>query len=128
MINDTTSQTPKRNRGGRPRKLDSEFRGYSLKVGLNDFEYQKLIDRSESVGLGSPRMRSEFIRKLLLNSKINSVPMINKSAIAELNRIGNNLNQLAKAANSNAAIDPVKIAKIHAAINTIGQNLLGVQP
>lgn len=123
MSNETTSQTPKRNRGGRPCKLDSEFRGYNIKVGLNDFEYRKLVERAESVGLGSPRMRSEFVRKLILNSKINSVPMINKSALAQLNKIGNNLNQLARLANSNSPINTAQIAQIaqiHADINTIG--------
>lgn len=126
MNTDIASQTSRRNRGGRPRKLDSEFRGYSLKVGLNDFEYRKLIDRAESVGLGAPRMRSEFVRKLILNSKINSVPTINKTAIAELNKLGQNLNQLTRLANSSASIDQAQIAQIHADLNRIGQNLLGV--
>lgn len=126
MTNDTTQTQSSRNRGGRPRKPDAEFRGYNIKVGLNDFEYQKLIDRAESVGLGAARMRSEFVRKLIMNSKINSVPMINKTAIAELNKIGQNLNQLTRLANSNASIDQTQISQIHAEIRTIGQNLLGV--
>ena len=126
MINDTTRTQSRRNRGGRPRKLDAEFRGYSLKVGLNDFEYSKLIARAESVGLGSVRMRSEFVRKLIMNSKINSIPTINKSALSELNKIGNNLNQLTRLANSNQSIDSNQIAQIYASINAIGQNLLGV--
>lgn len=112
-----------RNLGGRPRKTDDEYRGYSIMVSLNEFENAKLQERADSVGLGSQKMRSSFIRKLILNAKINSISPISKNAIIELNRIGQNLNQLTKLANSNNQIDPNQIAQIHAEIRNIGQNL-----
>jgi MobC-like protein len=126
-------QPTKTNKGGRPRKLDDEFRGYTCAVSLNEKENSRLIERAESVGLGALKMRASFIRKLIMNAKINSISPISKDALVELNRIGQNLNQLAKLANSNhvaktnLAIDPSQINQIHADIKSIGQNLLGVQ-
>ncbi len=125
-IENTQIAAPIRNRGGRPRKLDDELRGYVCSVSLNQTEYAKLIERAESVGLGALKMRATFVRKLIMNAKINSVPLINKEALSELNKIGQNLNQLTRLANSNASIDPNQIAQIHAEIKAIGQNLLGV--
>lgn len=125
-IENTQIASPILSRGGRPRKLDDELRGYVCAVSLNSNEYAKLIERAESVGLGALKMRATFVRKLIMNAKINSVPLINKEALAELNKIGQNLNQLTRLANSNATIDPNQINQIQAEIKTIGQNLLGV--
>ena len=125
-IENTQIAAPIRNRGGRPKKLDDELRGYVCAVSMNETEYAKLIERAESVGLGALKMRATFVRKLIMNAKINSVPLINKEAITELNKIGQNLNQLTRFANINATIDASQINQIQAEIKTICQNLLGV--
>lgn len=122
----TTEILLKRNLGGRPKKAATEYRFKKIEVSLTDFENQKLQERADSVGLGSKSQRSTFVRKLILNAKINSISPISKTALIELNRIGQNLNQLTKLAHSNATIDASQIAQIHAEIKTIGQNLLGV--
>lgn len=127
MTTEKTQITPqKTKKNGRPKKLEDEIRSFVCAVSLNQTEYAKLIERAESVGLGALKMRATFVRKLIMNAKINSVPLINKEALAELNRIGQNLNQLTKLAHSNATINPNQINQIHAEIKSIGQNLLGV--
>ncbi len=91
-------QARNQRRGGRPRKLPEELRTYIYQVGLTKHENNIICERAESVGLPP----HELIRKLTLNQRVNTVPMVNREALVELNKIGNNLNQLTKAANSGA--------------------------
>ncbi len=111
--------------GGRPRISDAEYRGFRVLICLNEFENNKLQERADSVGLGAERNRAVFIRKLITNAKINSIAPISKTALIELNKIGQNLNQLTKLAHSNHEIDSIKIDQIHADIKKISQNLFG---
>ena len=48
---------------------------------------------------------STFIREALLHGITPTIPQINQTTLAELQRIGNNLNQLAKTLNSTGRTD-----------------------
>ena len=100
----------KKRRGGRPRLTKEERRLYSVKPGFTEHEFEKLEARAESVGLDP----ASFIRRLSLNQPFYSVSSINRSALAELSRIGNNVNQISKAINTSAnarAIEALDIIK-----------------
>lgn len=83
-------------KGGRPRLLDEERRAFSVRPGFTEHEFSLLEARAESTGLDP----AEFVRRLALNKEFYSVPQINREAIIELIKIGNNLNQVAKVANT----------------------------
>lgn len=62
-----------------------------INVRLNDKDYKILKKRLETTKLS----QSEYFRKLIRNKKIHTVKDL-KSVYLELNRIGNNINQLTR--------------------------------
>ncbi len=100
----------KKRRGGRPRLSLDERRSYQVRIGFTPSQYEKLEERAESAGLNE----TELIRRLSINQQFCTVPAINRNALIELNKIGVNLNQLTKIANSNSdnnflrSIDEIK--------------------
>ena len=113
----------KRRKGGRPRLLNEELRAYSVRPGFNEAEFAKLEDRAEAAGLEIP----EFIRRLALNKAFYALPAINKTALAELSRIGNNVNQIARAiklnGNGNAIATQQTLTQLQNHLNTIALQL-----
>jgi hypothetical protein len=85
----------RKRRGGRPKLSPEERRAYTVRVGFTESQYNKLIERAEAAGLAD----SELIRRLAINQQFHTVPAINRTALIELNKMGVNLNQIAKAAN-----------------------------
>ncbi len=85
-----------KNKCGRPRKIDAERRDFSYRPGYTEAENERLEQRAEAAGLSV----AEFIRAATLNLKINSIPAANRDAIVALNRIGNNINQVARSLNA----------------------------
>lgn len=85
-----------KSKGGRPRKLPQERREFCYHPGFSQAENNKLEQRAEAAGLPV----AEFIRAACLNLQINSLPAANREAIVALNRLGNNINQVAKQLNS----------------------------
>lgn len=94
------TQTKKR-RGGRPKLTPDERRSIQIKVGLTPAQYEKISERAESAGLSDV----ELIRRLAINQQFNTIPAINRTALIELNKIGVNLNQIAKVANMRADLN-----------------------
>ena len=86
----------KKRRGGRPRLLPEERRSFQIKVGFTQSQFQKLQERCELSNLSEP----ELIRRLSLNQQITTNSKVTNSALVELGRIGNNLNQISKILNS----------------------------
>jgi len=79
------------NKGGRP-PGDPAFRRHQRKVYLTVGELEQLQDAAAQVGLSV----SDYIRRRALGHPLPPiVPLINRTAFAELARIGANLNQLA---------------------------------
>ena len=115
-----TNQLPNRRRGGRPRLSEDERRSYRIKIGFTPSQYQTLVERSEAAGLSDV----ELIRRLAINQQFHTVPSINKSALIELNKIGVNLNQLTKIANSTFDSNFLhSLDEVKAEIKTIAKKL-----
>lgn len=74
---------------------------------LSDEENKVLISLTEEYGLSV----SQLIRMLLLYQSIKYPPKEIRSVIPELRRIGNNLNQIARALNSKAFVNDKEIKK-----------------
>jgi len=123
-----TTQPPEptgRNRGGRPRLLPEERRRHIFQPGFNDAEAKRLIDRAEQAGLDTV----ELIRRLALNAQINTIPTCNREAMIELNRIGSNLNQVARALNAGQRLKDGQVDAwldhVQSEIAAIGRRLTG---
>jgi len=78
---------------GRPKKPPEERRTKSLGVSLSPKEKQELEERAEAHGLS----QSEYMRRRAFGRYIQ--PKTDQKTRAELRRIGNNLNQVARRAN-----------------------------
>lgn len=92
----SASANPKKKKG-RPRLSDDDVRLYAVEISLNEKELALFQSRLSSVGLNQNKQaRAKFIRKLILNEPINSVPLANKVAVVAINRVGVNLNQALK--------------------------------
>ncbi|PPD56991.1 MAG: hypothetical protein CTY10_01220 [Methylotenera sp.] len=116
-----SNETKKRRKGGRPRLLNEERRAFSVRPGFNEAEFNKLEDRAEAAGLDLP----EFIRRLALNQKFYALPAINKTALVELSRIGNNVNQIARAIklDGNAIATQQTLTQLQTHLNDIALQL-----
>ncbi len=86
----------RKNKGGRPRKLPQERRDFIAYPCFTRHEWSKLEERAAAAGLPV----AIFIRTVALNLQINSLPAVNREAIVTLNRLGNNINQVAKQLNT----------------------------
>lgn len=82
--------------------MPHDNRKNEYRISLSDQEFQKVENRRKETGLG----KAKFGRQALLNGEIigNTTPKINKKILAELNRNGNNLNQIARAFNIEGAV------------------------
>lgn len=91
-----TVQRHRNNQRSRGRLLlPEERRAYSVKPGFTEREMEILEKRAEAVGLPV----AEFIRRLAIRQPIHAVPSINREAVIELRRIGNNINQATRQMN-----------------------------
>lgn len=86
----------RKNKCGRPRKIDAERRDFTYRPGYTEAENDKLEQRAAAAGLSV----AEFIRVSSLNLQIKTIPAANRDAIIALTRIGNNVNQVARKLNS----------------------------
>lgn len=85
-----------KNKGGRPRKLPQERRDFIAYPCFTESEWERLEKRAAVAGLPV----AIFIRTVALNLQITSLPEANRDAITALNRLGNNINQVAKQLNT----------------------------
>jgi len=114
----------KKRRGGRPPLIPAERRRFKIKIGFTTSEFEKLADRAETANVSEP----EFIRRICLNQQIYAIPKINAQALTELNRIGNNINQLARRANElNIIPTPRQLDQITHELNQIGKQIASLQ-
>ncbi len=108
MVNFSDSKRSTR-KGGRPKLITEERRRNSIRPGFTDAEFFKLENRADNAGLDL----AEFVRRLALNKQFISVPEINRQALVQLSRIGSNLHQITKIANSTKSIQPTFTASIN---------------
>lgn len=83
-----------KNKGGAPKKSDNNKLKYRKIISFNESECTKLQEK----GL----LDSKALKTIIMNSTSGKTAQINRDPkyLFEINRIGNNLNQLAKKANS----------------------------
>ena len=81
-----------------------EFRTRNIHVGtrLNEAEHKKLMELCQRTGLGSTRLLRQLITEAELKAK--PTPEL-RELLRAMDRIGNNLNQLAHRANAVGLID-----------------------
>ncbi len=91
---------PKRMRG-RPKAAPEEIRR-SVSVRLNTAEWNAVCRKADSVGLAPTGwMRQAALSRTPLRAL---VPAVNREAYAELAKLANNINQLARAAHEGKAV------------------------
>ena len=88
----------------RPRKQKSDSRGESVSFRLTPDELAAVEARAKKAGL----TRSDYLRRMALKGKISVAPpaRLDFKLVAELNRIGVNLNQMTRAANATGEVPP----------------------
>lgn len=80
-------------------KKPDRVRPRQMKFWVTDEEKEKILKKAK----GSQNL-TEYLRKIALKGKvIHPVPAIDRTTFTELNRIGNNLNQISKHLNSSEA-------------------------
>lgn len=114
----------KKSKYGRKALLPDLKRSYQFKVGFTQSEYKKLAAQAEQAGIAE----SELIRKFALSKEVKTPSQINKFAYAELAKLANNLNQLARVANHTGIIESHNlIMRTFESVQSLRQQLLGTQ-
>lgn len=93
-----------KNKGGRPPKAKAEKRSEEVKFHVTPEEKRRLQDEAKASGVDLATYSRE---KVLTGEPPRRVPSEVLAAIAEIARQGNNLNQLAKIANTKKSTLPV---------------------
>ena len=88
----------KKRKRGRPFSDQDKLRRWKISQSYTDAEFANLEKQAAEHSLSE----SELIRRSILNIKITAISQISKDALVELNRIGNNINQIAKVANAHS--------------------------
>ena len=88
---------------------DNRKRSYRVRTRLNEQEYEKYLRFLEKSGL----TKEQLLRQLLAQGYVRQpAPVEYNSLIAEINKIGVNINQIARVANGTQAISPASISEI----------------
>ena len=90
-----------------------EYRARNIHVGtrLNEAEHKKLLELCKQTGLGSTRL----LRQLITETEIKASPTPElREVLRAMDRIGNNLNQLAHRANTIGLIDRAEWDRVKA--------------
>lgn len=97
------------------------LREKQLNIRLTEYEYQLIRERMEQTGARTLR---EFIVESATNGFLVKVDYSDIKGLAyEINRIGNNINQIAHKANSDGAVYKAQIEEIQADVNMIWKML-----
>lgn len=111
-------------RGGRPRLSAVHRRVYPIKVSFSEYELARLEKRAAAAGNEN---LADFLRRLGLGGQVAAIPAINRQALAELGRIGSNINQVARELNSGneTAETLAVIAELQKKLDEVGAALAG---
>lgn len=113
----------KRSKGGRPKLPEHELRKHKIEIWLSDVELADFDVMRQSTNLS----RADLLRALIEKKRIPrvSVPEINRKTYALLGKIGNNINQLAKAANQQGFTkDACDLYELHQVIQELRAELM----
>jgi Bacterial mobilisation protein (MobC) len=116
------TKSKRNSKGGRPQLTDDEYRSTSIRIGLNKSELAKFSQRCALVGMESNKItQSNFARKLLINERIYATSQINRDALVQLGKIGNNLNQITKVLNTQTVVDNKLTSEVEQIMTDIRQ-------
>jgi len=93
MSETNDSEDERQNQGGRPRKDPRDRRTKRYGLRLSPREYEEIQDRAERAGLSV----AEYLRRKALGRKIKT--KVEEEAIRQVQKVGTNLNQIARWAN-----------------------------
>lgn len=119
MQTETQTEPQKRSNrhGGRPKMQPFERRCYGVKIAFNEADWQKFEARAANAGLHE----AEYLRRIANNVEIRTYPAINREALLELGKIGTNINQIAKVANSTGSTTHLEeLKKLSEQIKNLG--------
>ena len=89
-------------------------------------------DRLKELARESKISLSDYVRRTVLSKRLpaKAAPEVNRQTYQELARVGNNLNQVARALNSGQAfgLDPKMLDALCGLVKEIGLQCLGVAP
>lgn len=112
---------PPRSKPGRPAKSDRETRSEFVRLRLTVTERDRIEAQADLAGLPL----SSYCREVLLGHRVRpAITAIDAAALADLNRVGVNLNQIARQLNARGAIPPsldTTLAMIRAAIERLAE-------
>lgn len=101
----------------RPKKEEHERRSVNVKTDLTIAEKLYVQQQVKNSGL---RSESEYFRMRVLGYHVPPAPQkVDAAVISELNRIGVNLNQLARAANSDRRLESLNPAELLEEVSTV---------
>lgn len=96
---------PPNSKPGRPSKSQSEARSLILTMRLTASERDAIEQQADTAGLPL----SSYCRRVLLGHKVRpAITAVDAAALADLNRVGVNLNQIARHLNARGAV-PAKL-------------------
>lgn len=107
------------NKGGAPIKEECLKLKNRIGLSFNENEYNLLIEK----GLFKKEILKSIVFDSLLNKKININTSKDPKFILELNKIGNNINQIAKKANSINDLSVKDIQKLFELLEVLGNKL-----
>ena len=100
------SSRPRHARPGRPAKPAGETRVAGVALRLTASERDRLQQQAERAGLPL----STYCRRVLLGHEVQpAITATDAAALADLNRVGVNLNQIARQLNARGAVRPVAL-------------------
>ena len=115
------------NKGGRPELAENAKKKNRFSIQFSDIELQEIKDFLEEKKFQKKFPNSSFFQDLILNTIKNrpilSTTQVMNFDIVALNRIGNNLNQLAKKANSINTLGADDRKKINTALDELSKTL-----
>lgn len=95
------------------------IRRNQFKLSLSDVESELLKQKASEYGIS----RTDFLRQLIVSGGVQNRPKVDLEMYGkiqyELNRIGNNINQIAYVANLNKAVDESKLDVIRKQLDEI---------
>ena len=91
--------------------MENRTRNIHVGTRLNEAEHKKLMDLCDSTGLGTTRL----LRKLIVDQELPTGPSRDLRAVLRaIDRVGNNMNQLAHRANAVGLIDRAEWDRVKA--------------
>lgn len=115
----------KKRKGGRPALQHDQRLAVRISIGYTEREAIALSERAELAGVSDIK----FIKQISLNQPFKTIPVANRQFLIELNRIGNNINQIAHKANASGSLTPdihQALEKLQTEISKIGKAICGV--